>query len=209
MKRIPLTIAIAAAFVAGSLGTQAFAQTAPQPQSTPAAGTSFGKTNDFDAGRLFEDVYVQNFYCDTSVPAKSTTGCEVGAKFNTPPAKNYDPLYITVPLGFSVPMMEMQCPNGLACVDHPATIDLTAIGGPANAMTPGHDHFTTTLNQFQPEWWDVIVIGVTNKATYDEIAAHGSYAYIASLIKAKNPNVTAPIPTNLFLYFGVEPVGSF
>jgi hypothetical protein len=209
MKNLSSTIAIAAALLAGPMATQTLAQQAPQPQSSPSSTGSFGKSNDFDAGKLFENVYVQNFYCDTSVPAQSSSGCEVGTTFNKPPAPQYDPLYITVPLGFTVPMMQMQCPSGLVCVDHPPTIDESAIGGPGNAPTPGHDHFTTTLNNYKPEWWDVVVIGVKNRQTYYDIKAHGSYAYIQSLLKAKNPYVVGPVPTNLFLYFGVEPLGSF
>ena len=163
----------------------------------------FGKTDNYDAGRLTNDEYLHGFYCDTTIPAKSATGCEVGTKFMKPPAKSFDPLYITVPLGFSVPPMQMQCPQGLICIDHPPTIDLSAIGGPTNAVTPGHDHFTTTTNMEKPEWWAVYVVGVKNVATYNAIAAHGSYKYIDALIDKHDPNVTAPIPTNLFLYFAV------
>jgi hypothetical protein len=34
------------------------------------------------------------------------------------------------------------------------------------------------------------------------------YYYISESIAKKDPNVTAPIPTNLFLYFAVVPVGA-
>jgi hypothetical protein len=180
---------------------------AANPRATGTGTDEFGKTSDYDAGRLLEDVYSKGYYCDTSVPAMSATGCEVGTFYNTPPAAQFDPLYITVPLGFNVPPMQMQCPSALVCVDHPATIDLTAIGGPANAATPGHDHFTTTLFHFKPEWWNVLVVGVTNRTTWDAIKLHADFAYINRLIKAKDPSVTAPIPTNLFLYFAVEPLG--
>jgi len=201
--------ALAAAVAAlGTAGASA-AQTTSGPDVTMTAHgrgvDGFGKTDNFDAGRLTNDAYTHGFYCDTTIAAKSTTGCEVGTAFKVPPAKNFDPLYITVPLGFSVPPMQMQCPNGLVCIDHPPTIDLSAIGGPTNAMTPGHDHFTTTRNMGMPEWWDVQVIGVKNAATYRAIAQHGSFAYIESLIDKHDPNVTPPIPTNLFLYFAVEP----
>lgn len=194
------------------VGTPALADPMPgmvMPATTGSGTTNeFGKTNNFDEGHLTQDTYSHTWYCDTSVTAHSATGCEAGATFKRPPSSAaYDPLYITVPLGFAVPEIKMQCPQGLVCVDHPPTVDLSAIGGPTNAMTPGHDHFTTTTNNFQPEWWDVIVIGVKNRQTYDEIAAHRSYAYIAQLIASHNPYVTPEIPTNIFLYFAVRPVG--
>ena len=119
------------------------------------------------------------------------------------------------------PMNMLECPSGLVCVDHPGTLDLTRIE-PAlkplypnlsnaaltdalkNFVTPGHDHFITTTNGGVPEWWDVKVVGVTSQAVFNNIRAHKSYAYIQSLQAAHNPNVTATIPTNLFLYFGVN-----
>jgi hypothetical protein len=180
----------------------------------------FGKTEgDIDHANLLF-TYSKGFFCDTTVPATSTTGCEVGQGFNHPPAASYDPLYITVPLGFTVPAMAMQCPNKLVCVDHPATLDLTRLAAALapiyhttaaklapelrNIATPGHDHFVTTLNNGQPEWWDVVVIGVTSPSVYKAIAAHGSFAYIRWLQDHHNPAVTGDIPTNLFLYFSVR-----
>jgi len=209
MKFIALAAGLfAVAFSTMPAATPALAAQMTMPQAAASPLPHFGKTNDFDGGRLFEDVYTKSFYCDATVPAKSSTGCEVGANYKVPPAKNFDPLYITVPLGFTVPPMQMQCPNGVVCVDHPATVDLSLIGGPVNAMTPGHDHFTTTVNGYLPEWWHVLVIGVKNQATYDAIKRNGSFYYITQLLAKKDPNVTAPIPTNLFLYFAVVPVGA-
>lgn len=181
----------------------------------------FGMTKSFFDGKTVSFTYTKGFYCDKHVASHATSGCEVGATYKKPPAKNFDPLYITVPLGFTVPMNMMECPTGLVCVDHPGTIDLTRLE-PAlkplypgltkkqltnalkNYATPGHDHYITTKNGGKPEWWDVKVIGVTSKATYENLRAHKSYGYIARQIKKGNKHITAPIPTNLFLYFGVN-----
>ena len=73
-----------------------------------------------------------------------------------------------------------------------------------NYATPGHNHYVADLNNTKPEWWDVYVIGVTDPTTWYKIQNHNSYDYIAGLVKAGNPNVTAPIPTNLFLYFAAS-----
>jgi len=201
--------ALATAVAAGQLSAPAFAQTTNGMVVPEQAGSGsfngFGKTDNSIKGNKTTDVYTHTWYCDTSIGAKSMSGCEVGTIFKKPPNQNYDPIYITVPLGFSVPAMSMDCPDKLVCVDHPATIDLSAIGGPANAMTPGHDHFTTTVNNGRPEWWDVFVIGVKDAKTYQDIKNHRSFEYIQQLIKRGDKNVTAPIPTNLFLYFAVAP----
>ena len=83
----------------------------------------------------------------------------------------------------------LECPAALVCVDHPGTIDLSRLE-PAlkplypqltdtqltaalkNFAVPGHDHFITTTNGGQPEWWDVQIVGVTSPSTYDEIRSH-------------------------------------
>jgi hypothetical protein len=200
-KAALLIVSIAAVFIISLPHSNAVAQTMsmPMPAATGQGPYEFGATSDFEQGYLLQDVYSRGFYCDTTIPAKSATGCEVGTSYKVPPAKNFDPLYI------NVPPMSMQCPTGLTCVDHPATIDLTAIGGPANAMTPGHDHFTTTLNGYQPEWWNVEVVGVTSAATYQAIRLHRSFGYIQYLISKGDKTVTKPIATNLFLFFAVRP----
>ncbi len=187
----------------GATSAQTTAMAMPAVWGQGANG--YGKTSDFDGGYILEDVYSHGFYCDTSIASKAASGCEVGAAFQKPPAKQFDPLYITVPLGFTVPPMAMQCPSALICIDHPATIDLSLIGGPSSTMTPGHDHFTTTTNGFMPEWWNVEVVGVTSRATYYAISTHRSFQYIQSLIAKGDKTVTKPIPTNLFLYFAVRP----
>jgi hypothetical protein len=206
---LPLALA---AFAAGGLGV------AQATSNSAGHGPmEFGKTVGFYQGSTVDLTYTKGFWCDTTVTATSTSGCEVGQKWNEAPATQHDPLYITVPLGFTVPMNQMDCPDKLRCVDHPGTLDLTRLASalapifgttpeklmPAlrNFQTPGHDHFLTDLNNGNPEWWDVYVVGVTSRSVYDNIHAHGSFGYIQQLINAKNPHVVGPIPTNLFLYF--------
>ena len=205
----------AATFAVAGLGV------AQATTTSPGHGENdFGLTTGFYQGRQVSFEYSQGFWCDTSVTAASATGCEAGAKWNMAPSTQHDPLYITVPLGFSVPMRHIDCPAGRTCVDHPETIDLSRLA-PALAplfkttadklapalkdfATPGHDHFLTDLNGGKAEWWDVYVVGVTDKRVYDAIHAHQDYRYIESLLAAKDPHVVGPIPTNVFLYFGAK-----
>jgi hypothetical protein len=194
--------------------------------STPSNATSkgqgvneFGMSQSFFAGHTVSFTYTKGFYCDSHVSSGATSGCEVGANYKVAPAKNFDPLYILVPLGFSAPMMDMQCPTGLVCVDHPGTVDLSRIESALkplypnitnaqltaalkNTATPGHQHYITTTNSTKAEWWDVKVVGVTSQTEYNAINAHKSYSYLASQIAAKK--TTGVIPTNLFLYFSVK-----
>ena len=222
-----LAIALAAVLVSG-VAVAAFADTGTPSSNATSIGhgiDEFGMTAAYYQHQTLDFTYTHGFYCDTSVASSASSGCEVGQSFNTPPSPQFDPLYITVPLGFSIPMNMQQCPPGLVCVDHPGTVDLTRLESAlkplypgltdaqltmalANFAVPGHDHFITDTNNFQPEWWDVQVVGVTSPATYAAIVHSRSFDYIQQLINAKNPNVVGPIPSNLFLFFGVNPHGN-
>ncbi|MEO6822211.1 MAG: hypothetical protein ABI468_07095 [Candidatus Nanopelagicales bacterium] len=231
---LPVTTAVV---IAGGLGAAQAATRTTASTDTPAATTAamsasamaampnrgqngFGITNgSFSFGRS-QFTYTHGYWCDASVPAASTTQCEVGQIWHYAPSAQHDPLIITVPLGFNVPAMQMDCPSKLVCIDHPATLDLTRLAGalapifkttpaallPAlkNFQTPGHDHFITDKNHHKAEWWDVYVVGVTSPATYKRIHQVGSYSYIEWLQRHHNKNVTATIPTNLFLYFAAK-----
>lgn len=179
----------------------------------------FGLTAANFRGHTLQFRYTKGFFCDTSVAAQSSSGCEVGAKFTKAPAKDFDPLYVVVPLGFKVRAMSMECPAGLVCVDHPGTLDMTRLE-PAlkplfpsltdaqltealkNYATPGHDHFITTANKGRPEWWDVRVVGVTDKTEYHRIVAHKSASYLLKQVKAGK--TTPVLRSNLFLFFSVR-----
>jgi hypothetical protein len=162
----------------------------------------------------------KGFFCDTSVPLERFEQCEAGAAATTPPSPQHDPLYITVPLGFDVPMNMQDCPASLVCVDHPGTIDLTRIESAlkplypdlsdaqltealANFAVPGHDHFITNLNHHKAEWWDVKIIGVTSPKTLHDIRAHKSLSHPAPA-RQEDKNVVGPVD-NMFLFFA--PIG--
>ena len=190
-----------------------------QASTTVGRGPNeYGMTMGSYHNHLSTFTYAHGFFCDTKVEASSTTGCEAGAPATQAPSRHFDPLFITVPLGFSAKGLD--CPNRLTCVDHPMTLDLTRLAPAlaplykttpaklapmlANVPTPGHDHFITDKNRGKAEWWDVRVIGVTDPATYKAIQQHHSYSYIAALLKAKDKHVVGPIPTNLFLFFSAR-----
>jgi hypothetical protein len=220
--RARLVAGIAAALVIGSVGVAVAASSNTPPSNGTSVGhgvPEFGMTQANFKGHAVSFKYTKGFFCDTSVSAASSTGCEVGKKFHKAPAKNFDPLYILVPLGFKTPAMKMECPSGLVCVDHPGTLDLTRIESTLkplypsltdaqltealkNFATPGHEHFITTKNGGRNEWWDVRVVAVTNKAEYNKIVAHRSTSYLLGQVKAKK--TTPVLRSNLFLFFGVK-----
>jgi hypothetical protein len=227
LKRMTLFARVATAAL--TVATVAGVGVAVAATSTPSSNASsdgrgideFGTTAAFYKGRVSPFTYTKGFFCDTSVPSNASSRCEAGATANTPPSPQHDPLYITVPLGFDVPMKMQDCPASLVCVDHPGTIDLTRIESALkplypdlsdaqltealkNFAVPGHDHFITNLNHRKAEWWDVKIIGVTSPKTLHDIRAHKSLSYIQRLLDKKDKNVVGPIPTNMFLFFAAK-----
>ncbi|MGI8696523.1 MAG: hypothetical protein ACR2JQ_07715, partial [Mycobacteriales bacterium] len=167
-------------------------------------------------------LYSENYFCDESVAAKSATGCEAGAAYGKLPtgtssADQTDPLYIITPL-FSPAPTDLQCPTAGYCIDHPPSADLSRLAStldpilgttPAqldNAPLSPHSHIVLTANDYQPEWWNVHVIGVTNAAAYNKIdGASDKYAEVQALQADSTSGVTAAIPTNIFLWFQILP----
>jgi hypothetical protein len=215
-----VAVAVALLLTAG-IGV-AVAATYPHPPSNArSAGrgiNEFGMTKSYFRGGSVRFTYTKGYFCDRHIRSAASSKCEAGKKWRHAPAKHFDPLYITVPLGFNEPM-NMDCPSGLVCVDHPGTIDLTRLE-PAlkplypnltdaqltealkNFKTPGHQHFITDKNHGKPEWWDVRVVGVTDPTVYKKLDQHKSAAYL--LRQVKKGRTTPVIPTNLFLYFAVK-----
>jgi hypothetical protein len=212
----------AAVVVAGGVGVAAAASTAAPSSNAMQKGmgiNEYGMTKSFFNGGTVSFTYSKGYYCDKSVTSAASSGCEAGAEYKTPPAASFDPLYIAVPLGFTVPAMSMECPSALVCVDHPGTIDLSRLepdlkalypkltaaqltAALKNSATPGHEHFITTQNGGQAEWWDVKVVGVTSLKEWNAIVAHKSFTFLNQQV---NKKLTTPIiPTNLFLYFSVN-----
>jgi len=218
-RALAATLAIV---VAGGAGIAAAATTAPPASNAMQKGmgiNEFGMTKSFFNGDTVSFTYSKGYYCDKSVTSGASSGCEAGANYKVPPAKSFDPLYITVPLGFTVPSMSMECPAALVCVDHPGTIDLSRLepdlktlypkltaaqltAALMDAATPGHEHFITTQNAGKAEWWDVKVVGVTSLSEWNSINTHESFTFLNQQVSAKK--TTAIIPTNLFLYFSVN-----
>ena len=183
----------------------------------PGSCDNVGVTSDWLNGQNVQALYTQEYFCDTSVSSQAASGCEVGAPAkNLPPgvssAQFTDPLYIPVPL-FSPGPSYLQCAAGVPCIDHPTSIDLTRIASAlgvspsavANAMLPGHDHIITTRNGNKPEWWPVVVIGVTNPGSFKLIEQAKSLAEVRLLQSIPNSGVTPDIPTNVSLFFQTLP----
>ena len=177
-------------------------------------GESYGYFN----GTNVDLLYSENYYCDTAVTSHASTGCEVGSGPSsanpTAPSPDGtsigntthgDTLYIPVPLFSGAPAT--QCTATATCVDHPPTIDLSAIAGALpgspspqslyDVPIPAHNHVVGTRNGGLPEWWNVQVVATTDPATFAKLTS------VSAIQTALGASTAVSVPTNAFLFFQV------
>lgn len=127
-----------------------------------------------------------------------------------------------MPLGFT-PTQGIQCPLAGNCIDHPTTIDLSALYPTLqklNAVPPGvtsasdldnapltpHSHVIYNRNNDLPEWWNVVVVPVTSQAGFNSVIATTDASQLQTLASDSTSGVAAAgVPTNVFLYFQALP----
>lgn len=164
-----------------------------------------GFTGGWLNGQTVQFFYTRDFFCEPPPTSGAPSQCEVGEDGDTDPRPGPIPtLFVMTPLGFRPPDATLQCPIVGSCINHPSTIDLSRIGGPADAPLPAHSHI---INVMHGGWWELNVIGVKNEVTWDQIVAGKSLATVRSL-QAADPtsqNITGDIPTNAYLFFNVQP----
>lgn len=190
----------------------AFASSGAAPMSMGAStmamgsGSHVGTTKGWLDGHTVTFKYTKNFFCANPPMSGASSQCEVGADYTQTPASTFDPLYVVVPLGFTPPASTLQCPVAGRCIDHPHTIDLSAVlgSGTSNVLLPPHSHVVATANSGQPEWWNVDVVGVKSLKAWNKIVSSKSDARLMWLQKHDHSVVTGNITTNLFLYFAVN-----
>ena len=165
-----------------------------------------GTTKGWLSGHTVKFLYTKNFKCANPPASKAKSKCEAGSDYTQTPSRTFDPLYVVVPLGFTPARSTLQCPTAGHCIDHPSTIDLSAVlgKGTSNFPLPPHSHIVATANGHQAEWWNVVVVGVKSKASWNRIVHSRSDAALERLQRNPKSGVTGNIVTNLFLYFAVK-----
>ena len=174
-------------------------------QTASGGHAKTGFTNGWYDGHTVRFFYSKNYFCQTPPASKASSNCEAGADYTQTPASTFDPLYVVVPLGFTPPKSTLQCPVAGKCIDHPSTIDLSAVlgSGTSNLALPAHSHIVATANSGQSEWWNVDVVGVKSLSAWYKIVNAKSDWELQYLQRHDSSEVTGNITTNLFLYFSV------
>jgi hypothetical protein len=165
-----------------------------------------GFTDGWYDGHTVRFYYSKNFFCLAPPASQASSMCEAGAGRTQTSASSFDPLYVVVPLGFSPPKWTLQCPVAGRCIDHPHTIDLSAVlgAGSSNLALPPHNHIVATANGGQSQWWNVDVVGVRSLSAWYEIVGTKSDWELQYLQRHDPSEVTGNITTNLFLFFAVR-----
>lgn len=170
-----------------------------------SAGDAHGFTDGWLNGQTVRFFYTRDFFCEPPPTSGAPSQCEVGEDGEEDPRPGPIPtLYVMTPLGFRPDSSTLQCPEVGNCINHPSTIDLSRIGGPADAPLPAHSHIIEVMHG---GWWELEVIGVKSPAVWDQIVAGKSLATVREL-QAGDPSgitITGDIPTNTYLFFNVRP----
>ena len=183
--------------------------------STPAFASAnaqgdaeFGVTDGWLKGRTVQFFYHKNFFCEGDAadgdPIGSSNGCEVGAEGTVAPRPADIPvLYVMTPIGFRPDESTLQCPDVGHCINHPSTLDVSRVFGPGaeNAPLPAHSHI---VDEAGGNWWNIVVIGVTDPAVWNEVVQGKSLDRVRELQRA-GVGITGDIPSNSYLFFDVRP----
>lgn len=146
--------------------------------------------------------YAQNFSCDRSVASGASSGCEIGVPANRAPngqqLSKVSTLYVLVPFFAPTENLNLHCPDVGSCVNHPMTIDLSAVGLSPNAALPAHSHI---LDGPAGGLWKIEVVGILNQTSWNQLAAGKSLATLRAV--QASGGATGDVGTNLFLFFNV------
>jgi hypothetical protein len=198
-----LAVLSGTAFASSSASAGAAGMTGMQMS---AGRAHVGTTKGWYDGHTVTFRYTKNFSCQEPPASKASSRCEAGADYTQTPSRTFDPLYVVVPLGFTPKRSTLQCPVAGHCIDHPSTIDLSAVlgKGTSNLKLPAHSHIVATANGGQSEWWNVVVVGVSSPSAWNKIVHAKSDAELQRLQRHPKSGVTGNIVTNLFLFFSVR-----
>lgn len=166
-----------------------------------------GTTPGWFDGRTVEFAYTdRQFFCDEPPESGAQSGCEMGARPATQPRTGtIPPVWVLVPLEFTPASNTLHCPTAGSCITHPATLDVSRVFGPGTeAFTlPAHSHIIDNDLGGAFDWWEVIVVGVTQQPVWDQLVAGRSIGTLRQM-QAAGAGITQDIPSNLYLWFAAR-----
>lgn len=147
--------------------------------------------------------YTKPFFCAEPPASGAPTHCEIGAPPEVLPRPGRIPtIYAIAAAGGIAPdPSTLACPAGSVCLNHPAMIDASRIGGLANGPAVPHSHIITG---HRGGWFNTVNIRVRDLGVWNQIAAAKSLDKLREL--QADPNIggrgliSADTPTNIFFF---------
>lgn len=157
-----------------------------------------------------EDVslhYTKWFFCEEPPESGAASGCVIGAESQVDPRPGRIPtIYAIAAVGIQPDLATLACAAGSVCLNHPAMLDASRIGGPANAPALPHSHIVT---EQRGGWWHTVNIRVFDLDVWNEVAAAKSLTKVREL--QADPAIggagliSQDTPTNIFFFIEVQP----
>lgn len=152
-----------------------------------------------------EDVslyYTRSYFCAEPPLSGAPSDCELGAPAEVMPRSGPIPtIYAIAAVGFQPDPSTVACRAGTPCLNHPAMIDASRVGGPANATPPAHSHI---LSQRGGGWFNTVNIRVFSLLAWNEIAAARTLAKVRELqgdpTTGQPGVISADTPTNIYFF---------
>lgn len=179
------------------------------PLYTESSGSDASQSEDkghidgwFDGGEV-QLYYTKSYFCAEPPSSGAPSDCEIGAPAEVAPRPGPIPtIYAIAAVGFQPAPATVACLRGSPCLNHPAMIDASRIGGPASALALSHSHI---LDMRAGGWFQTVNIRVFNETAWNEIAAAKTLAKVREL-QGGNPAVGVPgvisadTPTNIYFF---------
>ena len=147
--------------------------------------------------------YTKSFFCAEPPESGATGGCELGADAETPPRPGPIPtIYAIAAVGGIHPdLSTLACPPLSVCLDHPAMIDASRVGGLPDGPAVPHSHI---LTERRGGWFHTVNIRVRDLTVWNAIAQAKSLTKVREL--QADPEVggkgliSQDTPTNIFFF---------
>jgi hypothetical protein len=151
--------------------------------------------------------YTKSYFCAEPPSSGAPSNCEIGAPPDVAARPGQIPtIYAIAPVGFRPDPSTLACLAGSPCLNHPAMIDASRVGGATSAPALSHSHI---LERRAGGWFVTVNIRVFSEAAWNEIATAKSLSKVREL-QAANPAVGVPgvisadTPTNIYFFIAGE-----
>jgi hypothetical protein len=147
--------------------------------------------------------YTRSYFCAEPPSSGAPTNCELGAPGEVQPRSGPIPtIYAIAAIGFRPDPATVACAAGSPCLNHPAMIDASRVGGSPMATPPSHSHI---LSRRGGGWFNTVNIRVFSETAWNQIAAAKTLEKVREL-QGGNPAVGVPgvisadTPTNIYFF---------